>query len=279
MRAGHLASEALSGEYLSAFKGKGMEFDDIREYFPGDDVRAIDWNVTARMNQPFIKEFREEREMTMILIVDVSPSQEFGTTGRDKNEVAAEFAAILAFLAVRNNDKVGLLLFSDHLEHYIPPKKGRGHIWNIIRDVLEHRGSGKDTQIDIALQHLMAVTKRKALCFLISDFYADGYFKIMGQVAKRHDLVCVQVTDPREYDMPPVGLLEIVGSESEEHFVLDTSSPATREFIKGLSQERVIELKGYCKKQGIDFVDLHTDGDMVNSIAKFLKGRERRRFR
>lgn len=279
IRAGHLATDAMAGEYQSAFKGKGMEFDEVREYMPGDDVRTIDWNVTARMGQPFIKVFKEEREMTMILMVDVSPSQGFGSSGRDKNEIAAEFAAVLAFLAVKNNDKVGLLLFSDHVELFIPPGKGRGHVWNLIKEVLSHKGSGKSTDIESALQRLMLVTKRKALCFLISDFQAKGYEKLMKQVARRHDLVCVEVLDQVEKELPDVGMIDVVDSETGETLTLDTGSALFRNGVLDLATARSLTLKEACRRQGIDHFPLSTCGDLVNVLTRFLKERERRRFR
>ena len=172
-KAGHLVTDALAGEYSSAFKGLGMEFDKVREYTEGDDVRTIDWNVTARMNQPFVKVYREEREMTLMLMVDVSASLNFGTTRKFKNEIAAELAAILAFLATKNNDKVGLIVFSDHVEQFMPPQKGRAHIWRIIRAVLTHKSHGRTTDIKCAFDFLAKVSPRKSMCFLLSDFYCQ----------------------------------------------------------------------------------------------------------
>lgn len=279
IRAGHLATEALAGEYCSAFKGQGMEFDEVSAYTPGDDVRAIDWNVTARMDQPFIKRFREEREMTIMLAVDVSPSQGFGSTGRDKREVTAEFAAVIAFLAVANSDKVGLVLFSDHVEKYIPPTKGRAPVWQIIKEVLTFVGTGQGTAIDSALNHLMLVNKRRSLVFLLSDFMADGYQKLTKTVARRHDLVFVNVYDPREAELVSVGLVELRDSETGETLLLDTSSQAVRNHFAQQQQQLQEALASFCRKQGIDLVRFATDGDLVTALLHFLKNRERRKIR
>ncbi len=277
LRAGHLASDALSGEYISAFKGQGMEFDEVREYTPGDDVRAIDWNVTARMNAPFIKRFREEREMTILLVVDVSPSQGFGSTGRAKQELAAEFAAVIAYLAVRNNDKVGLLLFSDHVERFIPPKKGRAHIWQIIKEVLSHEGRGRSTALDAALTNILLVQKRKALCFVVSDFQAQGYFDLAKAAAKRHDLVFVHIEDPRETNLPNVGLVHLKDNETGAIHLVDCSNRRVQNEFKALRDLRLRSHQEFCRKHAIGQLGLATDGDLVSALVRFLKNRERRR--
>lgn len=277
LRAGHLATDALSGEYLSAFKGQGMEFDEVREYLPSDDVRAIDWNVTARMEKPYIKVFKEEREMTLILLVDVSASQDFGSVGRSKREVAAEFAAVLAFLAVRNQDKVGLLLFSDHVEKFIPPKKGRGHIFRLIEAVLSHEGSDGKTDLNVAVTHLMRVVKRKSLCFVLSDFQAQDYEKLYKQAARRHDLVSVLVRDQREWALPRVGLIELFDPETGESMVVDASERIYRDRLVQMQNQAFEALKLGFLRLGSEVITLDTGGDLAQVLFRFLKRRERRR--
>jgi uncharacterized protein (DUF58 family) len=215
LRASARATELLSGEYSSKFRGRGMEFEEVREYVPGDDIRAIDWNVTARMSRPFIKIFREEREMTIMLMVDVSPSQDFGLTGRSKLETTAEFAAVLAFLAMRNNDKVGMVSFAGEVIRYIPPQKGRGHVWRIIREVLTHAKAGRSTNISAAADFVGKVLKRRSNVFLISDLIAEDYRKSLSQLDRRHDLTVISVNDATEAMMPDLGVIAVLDSESE----------------------------------------------------------------
>lgn len=280
-RAGHLVTNALSGEYISAFKGQGMEFDEVREYVPGDDVRSIDWNVTARMNQPFVKVFREEREMTMMLLVDVSASQGFGTTGRNKFEVAAELAAILAFLATKNNDKVGLIIFSDHVEHFIPAKKGRGHIWRIIREVLSHERRGTNTQIQKPLELLASVQKKRSSVFLISDFLTQdmSYLNTMRLVARRHDLVCVQMIDPSESQLPDAGLIEVMDAESGEYRTLYTGSKAFRDWFARFQDARFRELKSKWQSMKVGSFQVSTSGDTISPLENYMRHRDRLRSR
>lgn len=279
IKARHLATDALSGEYISAFRGQGMEFDEVREYIPGDDVRSIDWNVTARMNQPYVKIFQEEREMTLMLLVDVSPSQDFGSTDRTKNEVAAEIAAVLAFLATRNNDKVGLILFSDHIEQYFPPRKGRGHIWNIIRGVLTHEGGGRGTDLKGALQFLTGVSKRKALCFLVSDFYAPDYFRDLQTTAGRHDLVCVRVEDRRERTLPGAGLVDFIDSETGRQISLDTSSRRFRSSFTDSGNRFDTEFSTLLRRQGIDSFSINTSEPVTRGLLEYIRRREHRSYR
>ena len=277
LKAGHLASEVMSGEYVSAFKGKGMEFDEVRDYLIGDDVRAIDWNVTARMNSPFIKVFREEREMTLMLMVDVSPSQRFTSTGRSKQEVSAELAAVLAFLAIRNNDKVGLILLSDHVESYIAPKKGRAHIWNIIRSVVSHKPSGSKTDIAGVMEYLVKVTKRKSLCFLISDFWSESYENTLKSVSRRHDLVCVSVEDRREAELKDMGFVRMLDSETGTYSVVDTSSHSFKKYLASETLRRKDSMEKMFRKSGADFFAINTSESIVNGLVGFLRRRERRR--
>ena len=276
LKAGYLTSNAMVGEYSSAFKGLGQEFDKVREYIPGDDIRSIDWNVTARMNEPYVKVFREEREMTLMLMVDVSPSQRFGTTGAFKQEQAAELAAILAFLAIKNNDKVGLLVFSDHVEEFIRPQKGRAHVWRIIRTVLTHQGSGKKTDIASATNYLINVIRRKSMCFLISDFQAENFEKGIRILGKKHDLTCCITTDPREEKLPDCGLLEVTDPETGERYCLDFSNRKSQEFLKASWQQEKAELVHLFRRMNASHFFINTDESVVNLVIHYLKYRERR---
>lgn len=276
LKAGHLVTDTLAGEYVSAFKGVGMEFDRVREYVPGDDVRTIDWNVTARMRAPYVKVYREERELTLMLMVDVSPSQTFGTTGRFKNECSAELAAILAFLATKNNDKVGLIVFSDHVEHFIPPQKGRAHVWQIIRAVLTHEGRGQKTDIGIALKTLLQVCKRKSMCFLVSDFCADGYETPLRQAARRHNMICVEVKDPREAELTDSGFVHFQDAETGEHFVIDTSDPKMRTLFAAQSLKQSQNLRALTLKYNCEYFGISTADPIVQPLERFMRQRERR---
>ncbi len=278
VRAGRLATDLLAGEYVSAFKGQGMEFDEVRPYVPGDDVRRIDWNVTARMDQPFIKVFREERELTLMLIVDVSRSQFFGRS-RSKQEVAAELAAVLAFLAIRNQDRVGLLLFSDQVESFIPPKKGRGHVWNIIRNVLTFEPKGTGTNIPAALQHAAQLQKRRSTCFLISDFLATNFADGLSRFARRHDLVCVRVQDLLERHLPSAGVVRFVDAESGLVRTVPTFSSAFRAAMEAQELQRQDAWRNLCRAKGIDTFDLNSSESVVPPLERYLRRRERRRAR
>lgn len=279
MKAGFLARDVLAGEYASAFKGQGMEFDEVREYVPGDDVRTIDWNVTARMRHPFVKIYREEREMTLMLLVDVSASQQFGSTGRHKRAMATELAAILAFLAIRNNDKVGLIVFSDHVEQFIPPKKGRAHVWHIIREVLTFEPRGRGTDVGQALDYLMRVTKRRASCFLISDFLASDFERRLQVASRKHDLVCVRVEDPREAELPAAGIVELVDLEDGRMRALDTSNPQVRARWAASWNERREQLLRLFRRGKIDSFAVSTATPVVDALVAYLRQRERRRVR
>ncbi|HUP22899.1 MAG TPA: DUF58 domain-containing protein, partial [Thermoanaerobaculia bacterium] len=237
IRTQRLVTDALAGEYESAFKGRGMEFEQVREYVPGDDIRHIDWNVTARMSHPYVKEHREERELTVMLLVDHSSSGDFGTSRKTKNEVAAEVAAILAYTAIRNHDRVGLVLFSDEVELFIPPKKGRSHVWRVIREILSFRATRRHTDIDGALEFLGRVTPRRVVAFLISDFLDQGFENRLRVAARRHDLTAITVTDPRETELPDVGLLELEDAESGELVLVDTRRPHVRESLRAWAAE------------------------------------------
>lgn len=279
LRAGHEVTDALAGNYLSAFKGRGMEFDEVREYVPGDDVRSIDWNVTARMSAPYVKVLREERELTLMLMVDVSPSQAFGTAGRQKREAAAELAAVLAFLATRNNDKVGLIVFSDHVEQYVPPKKGRAHVWSIIRAVLTHETAGSKTDVAGAVDYMTSVAARRSMCFLISDFWAQGFERAVKLAGRRHDMICVRVADPREKELPASGLIELEDSESGERMIVDSSDRRVRDEYRRAGELRDEELTKLFRRYGIDSFTVGTEGSVTTPLIGFLRSRERRRSR
>ncbi len=230
----YLVNDILAGEYESAFRGRGMEFEEVREYQPGDDVRDIDWNVTARMGHPYVKVYREERELTILLLVDVSGSGQFGSGAQLKNELSAELAAVLAYAAVKNNDKVGLIIFSDSIEKFIPPKKGRNHVWRVIREVLEHRPRSRKTDISAALDFLNRIASRRVIAFLISDFIASDYEKLLRVTNKKHDLIAISIADPRERELPPVGLVELEDAETGETRLIDTGDARFRkEFMRG----------------------------------------------
>jgi len=279
LNAAHLVTDALAGNYTSAFKGQGMEFDNVREYFPGDDVRGIDWNVTARMNEPYIKVLREEREMSLMIMVDVSASQWIGTTTETKQEAAAELAAILAYLATKNKDKVGLVVFSDHVEHYIPPAKGRAHIWGIIRAVLTHESKGQATNIGEALDFLNSVTKRQNVCFVISDFWADDYERSLKLVARRHDMTCVRVHDPIEKRFENAGIVGFQDAETGEALFLDTSSLKVRNAYAHEEEQRDQDLQTLFRKNNIKTFAISTKESVVAPLVAYMKNRKRRRVR
>lgn len=275
LKAGHTVTNALAGNYLSAFKGQGMEFDEVREYVPGDDVRMIDWNVTARMEQPYVKVLREEREMTLMLMVDVSRSQGFGTERRDKRETAAELAAVLAFLAIRNNDKVGLMVFSDHVERFIPPKKGRAHVFGIIRAVLTEKGAGERTDVGGALDQMTRLMTRRSLCFLISDFWAEGYELPLKLAARRHEVVCARVEDPRERTLPAAaGLLELEDRETGERVVVDAGDARVRAWYETRAKERAKELERTFRRAGCGQLTVAAEVGVATPLLRFLRQRE-----
>jgi len=271
-----VVNDILAGEYESVFKGRGMEFDEVREYMPGDDIRTIDWNVTARTGKPYVKRYVEERELTVIFLVDLSASGGFGSVEKLKNELAAEFCALLAFSAVKNNDKVGLVLFTDKVEKYIPPKKGTTHVLRVIRELLNFRVTSSDTDIAGALDYLGKVLTKRAVVFLVSDYEAEGYEKAMKMIGKKHDLIAVTIVDPREVELPDVGLIELEDAETGEVVLVDTSSPAVRERYSRLGQERMKRLKGLFASMGIDQIEIKTGTDYVHSLMQFFRVRERR---
>ncbi len=276
IKTSHLVTELMAGEYVSAFKGRGMEFNTVREYAPGDDVRLIDWNVTARMDQPFIKEYIEERELNVMLMVDVSSSGEFGSTGKFKNEISAEVASILAFAAIRNNDKIGLIVFSNKIEHYIPPKKGKAHVWNIIRTILNYQPEGRLTDLNTPLEYLLKIQKRKCIAFLISDFQATNYETNVKLARQKHDLVAISISDPRERDLPKIGLINLRDSESGETLLIDTDNREMTKLLTAYEFEKRDRFKKLFRSMGVDTIEIDTAGSLVEPIIRYFKIREKR---
>ena len=276
IRTNHIVNDIFAGEYESAFRGRGMEFEEVREYAPGDDVRDIDWNVTARFGHPFVKVYREERELTIMLLVDVSSSCFFGTHRQLKQELAAEIASVLAFAATKSNDKVGLIIFSDHIEKFIPPKKGKNHVWAVIKSVLEHQPVSHKTDIAGALSYLNRVARRKAVAFLISDFIAADYDKPLRVAGKKHDLIPICITDPRELDLPKVGLVELQDAESGETMIIDSSDADFRTGYGLLARKRLQDRFDLFRASGIDAIDIRTDVPYIDPIMKFFRMREKR---
>ncbi|MFN4259842.1 MAG: DUF58 domain-containing protein [Gemmataceae bacterium] len=276
IRARRAVEDLLGGAYHSVFKGTGMAFEEVREYQPGDDVRRIDWNVTARMGHPFIKRYIEERELTVMLALDVSGSQQFGTQRQPKREIAAEIAALLAFSAYGNNDKVGLLAFSDHVELYLPPRKSTQHILRIIREVLGYPPGQRRTHLAQALDYLNRVQRRRAIVFLISDFLDHDYERPLRRAARRHDLIAVHISDPREEELPPVGLLEVVDAETGRHWLLDTSAAAVRQAYADQAQQRRASLRQLLRSARIDLIDTSTEGGHLDALMRFFETRQGR---
>jgi len=287
LRTNRLVTESLAGQYHSVFKGQGMNFDEVREYQPGDDVRAIDWNVTARMNHPFIKKFVEERELTLMLVVDVSGSGLFGSRGQSKRELAAEIASVLAFSAIRNNDKVGLLLFTDEVEKFIPPRKGRGHVLRVIREVLFFEPKRRGTDLVSALEFMGEVLPHKAIAVVISDFIlpdGSGILHKLAQTAlrvanRRHDVVAVQIADRFETELPALGRLILEDAETGEILEINTGNSGSRDAFTLRQQKQLAELARQFRSSGIDSIQLRTDEPYSAALGKFFETRERRRLR
>jgi uncharacterized protein (DUF58 family) len=271
-----LVNDVFSGEYHSVFKGRGMNFAEVREYQHGDDIRAIDWNVTARTGAPFIKVFDEERELTVMLVVDVSASGDFGSRSRMKGEVAVEICAVLAFSATRNNDKVGLIIFSDRIEKFVPPRKGRRHVLRVLRELLYFEPEGRGTDITGALQYLARVVRRRAVVFVVSDFLGDGYEKALAVAGRRHDTVAIRMSDPRERQLPPVGYLELEDAETGEHVTVDVSDPAFRAAFKADVAEKLTARERQFRKSRVDVVEITTDHPYADRLMRFFRQRAKR---
>jgi uncharacterized protein (DUF58 family) len=285
IRTRRMVNDSLAGSYHSVFKGRGMDFDEVREYSPGDEVRTIDWNVTARAGRTFVKKFTEERELTIFLLVDISASGNFGSGALSKRDLAAELASVLAFSAIRNSDKVGLLLYTDRVERYLPPKKGRRHVLRVVRDILYHDAEGTHTDTVKALDVVNHVLHRRAIVFLISDFESPKeptlaraeLRRAMRQTNRRHDLIAVHVEDPREKELPNVGIVALEDAETGEIVELDTASAKVRERFKTLSLERARRLLTDFRSEGVDTLQLQTNAPYMPALQRFFKTRERRR--
>lgn len=271
-----LVNQVFSGEYHSVFKGRGMEFSEVREYQFGDDIRNIDWNVTARFGHPYIKVFEEERELTVMLMVDLSGSLIFGSVSKTKQRVAAELSAILAFSALKNNDKVGLILFTDKIERFVPPRNGRTHVLRIIREVLSFAPHGKATDIKGALEYMHNAIKKKSIAFLLSDFMDDGYEKILRIVGKKHDLIGVVLDDIREKEFPKMGLVKLVDAESGAERWIDTSNAKVRQALLFSQREKLQKRNSLFVSSGLDSIQVTTGEDYVKPLVRFFKLRERR---
>jgi uncharacterized protein (DUF58 family) len=274
-----LVNSVFTGEYRSVFKGQGMEFSEVREYQPGDEVRSIDWNVTARMRRPFVKRYIEERELTVMLVVDLSGSERFGTVKRFKSELASELAAVLAMSAVQNNDRVGVLLFTDRIEHVVPPRKGRRHVLRIIRDLLAFEPVGRGTDMVTAIDYVAKMLNEHAIVFIVSDFLEADISHPLKILAQRHDVVAVTVEDPSERDLPDIGIARLIDPETGETFEVDTSSPGVRDaYAKRVAGERE-ERKHLLRRLAIDEVSVRTEGGVVEPLLRFFRARETRRRR
>ncbi len=310
IRTGRSVADVLAGEYLSVFRGSGIEFDEVRPYQPGDDVRTIDWNVTARAGAPFVKRYVEERQLTLMLMADISASQDFGSATRSKRDAAAELCALLAFSATHNDDKVGLVLFHGEVEQYIPPRKGQKHALRVIREVLAHstaEAPGKDsairarssvaalwekiypfrsnrrlrparqsTSISRAMEFLLSIAKRKSMCFVVSDFIDEDFEQSLSLANRRHDVIAVLISDPRELEIPDVGLTALRDAESGATELYDTGSKAFRESVATAAHQRVNNLERRLRRRGIDFIHIDAAGSVVDPLVAFFRMRDRR---
>ena len=271
-----LVQTMFAGDYHSVFKGRGMNFEDVREYQPGDEIRAIDWNVTARLGTAFVKKFTEERELTVVLVVDVSASGNFGSVSQSKRELAAEIACVLAFSAIRNNDKVGLLLFSDRVELFIPPKKGRSHTLRIIREILFFEPAGRGTAPALALDYLNNVVTRRAVVFFISDFQTSDFSRELSVSGRRHDFIALHIQDEREENLPNVGIITLEDAETGEQIEINTAERSTRTRFSALAETRRAELYRTLRRNNIDAISLRTGENYLPALRSFFKQRERR---
>lgn len=273
-----LANDILAGAYRSAFKGRGMEFEEVRAYLPGDDIRSIDWNVTARMNQPFVKNFREERDLTVMLLIDVSASTRFGSTSSFKNDLIAEISAVLAFSAIKNNDKIGVVLFSNQIEKYIPPAKGTRHVLRIIREVLAFKPQHRGTDLEGALSFLGNVQRRSAICFLLTDFICpENYAHELSITAKKHDLIAIALIDPHEKAFPRFGLINLTDLETGKTQLVDSSNPFFQEQFVSQSKKRENFYRASLQKNGAGLVEILTDQNYMLPLQKFFRTRARKK--
>ena len=271
-----LADDILAGEYRSAFKGRGMEFEEVREYLPGDDVRTIDWNVTARSDRAFVKNFREERDLTVMLLIDVSNSTHFGSNDRFKSDIMSEISATISFSAIKNNDKIGLILFSDVIEKYIPPKKGSSHVLRIIKETLSFKAKNLSSDLKVALDFLGKVQKKSSVTFLMTDFiFQDNYSNELSLIAKKHDLITLLIKDRFEMEFPSLGLIELKNLESQISQLIDSSDKNFQRRYKENANEKNTNIHDLLKKNGIEFLEILTDEDYVKALLKFFKRRAR----
>ncbi len=276
IRTNRMVNETLAGRYHSVFRGRGMEFSEVREYQPGDDIRAIDWNVTSRMGHPYIKKYVEERELTVLLAVDCSASDRFGTATQTKGEMAAEIAALIAFTAIKNNDRVGLLMFTDQIELYLPPGKGVEHVLRVVRELLIFRPKHKGTSLALGLDKLNKMVRKRAVVFLISDFLDEGYERQLRLASRRHDLIAVTLADLREEELPSLGLLRLEDAETGRELVVDTSRRRVRQAFVQAARERRETRDGLLKRSGVDVVDVRTDHSYERPLLQFFRRRQRR---
>jgi uncharacterized protein (DUF58 family) len=276
IRTGRLVNDVFAGEYESIFKGRGMEFHEVREYIPGDDIRSIDWNVTARSGHPYVKKFIEERELTVIIMADISGSGNFGTSNKMKIELMAEIGAVLSFSAIKNNDKIGLLLFTDKVEKFIPPKKGRPHVLRVIRELLYYKPGSKKTSIKTALEYLGKVLKKRSVVFLISDFMDTDYERLLRILNKRHDIVGISISDPREKDLPDMGLAEFEDAETGEVLFLDTGDELLKKELAKKRSSFVDARNKAFRAMGLDSIDISTDKPYIKPLILFFRMRAKR---
>lgn len=279
IRTNRLVNESLAGEYHSVFKGRGMEFSEVREYQFGDDIRTIDWNVTSRMGHPFVKKHVEERELTVILLVDFSASGQFGTRRQFKREIQAEICALLAFSAIKNNDRVGLIAFTDRIEKFLRPRKGKDHVLRVIREVLYFQPEGRTTDIAMALEHMHRSITKRCVVFLISDFLGADFSRPLRVAARKHDLISITVTDPREEDLAPVGLLDLEDAESGDRVLVDTSDRRTQDAFRRWALERRTTRQSLFRSVGVDALELRTDRPYDVPLVRFFRQRARRMSR
>lgn len=277
IRTNQLAQDLLAGAYHSVFKGRGMDFEEVREYQPGDDVRLIDWNVTARTSVPHIKKYREERELSMMVLVDISASDQLGSGAQSKKELAAEIASILAFSASQNGDKIGLLLYSDEVESFIPPRKGRAHVFRIIREILYYRAARKGTSLKAALRYLNLVISKPAVVFIVSDFLDEGYEKALRVTNQRHDVIAVSIFDRRELELPDVGIIALEDAETGEIIEVDTSNKEIRERFAAEARDQRRQRQQWLKRTGLDVMEMETGEPYHLTLKKFFLNRIRRR--
>jgi len=271
-----LVNDVFSGEYHSVFKGRGMEFSEVREYQIGDDIRTIDWNVTARSGHPYVKVFEEERELTIMLMVDVSSSGEFGSYEQMKGEIAVEICALLAFSAIKNNDKVGLIIFTDKIEKFIPPRKGKSHVLRLLRELLYFKPENKNTDVGLALEYLSRVAKRRSVAFLISDFISGDFEKELRIVKQKHDVVAVNIIDPRELSLPDIGYIELEDAETGDQILLNTSDYKIRNNFGEISSKALQDRKRMFKSMDVDSVYIDTSRPYIEPLVKFFRMRAKR---